>query len=91
MLAEMAALDLMAILRNAGVKLDPPAAAAAASSGPENQNNGHTADAGQQPQATAAADAPAAATGEAAEAGANISDQLMSLVGMLSTGAVNGS
>ncbi|KAK9818809.1 hypothetical protein WJX74_003170 [Apatococcus lobatus] len=91
--AEMAALDLMAILRNAGVNLDPSGAAA---SGSENQNSTPRADASQQPQqvtadAAAAAKAPAAESGGTTEASANISDQLMSLVGMLSTGAVNGS
>lgn len=90
----MAALDLMAILRNAGVNLDAPAP----SSGSSDQNAKQAADTGQQhqqPPQSGANSKPsgpdAAPAGETAEAAANISDQLMSLVGMLSTGAINGS
>ena len=87
----MAALDLMAILRNAGVNLDAPAPS---TSGSGNQTANLTTDTGQQSQPAASGE-PAgpdtAPAGETAEATANISDQLMSLVGMLSTGAINGS
>lgn len=88
----MAALDLMAILRNAGVNLDAPAPS---TSGSGDQTAIQSTDTGQrqQPQNAASSEAlgsDTAPVGETAEA-ANISDQLMSLVGMLSTGAINGS
>ncbi|KAK9861933.1 hypothetical protein WJX84_004534, partial [Apatococcus fuscideae] len=85
--AEMAALDLMAILRNAGVKLDQPASAG--------EGSGHQRDASnEEPQAQQPStdqQASQSDAGDSAEANANISDQLMSLVGLLSSGAVGGS